>query len=78
MNQPAHDFYRATRVTLEGAWVRPRHNGYMAFQQSASDHVNECLRKRSGGERFAEGLNTLFEQSFRASLNRRKNTWRFH
>jgi multiple sugar transport system substrate-binding protein len=64
VNGPAHDFYKATRVTLEGAWVRPRHNGYMAFQQSASDHVNECLQNRSGGARFAQGLNSLFAQSF--------------
>jgi multiple sugar transport system substrate-binding protein len=64
VNRPAHGFYKATRATLEGAWVRPRHNGYMAFQQSGSDHINDCLQKRSGGAQFANGLNSLYAQSF--------------
>src|SRR5690606_32385312 len=34
VNMSVLDFYRATRATLEGAWVRPRHDGYMAFQQA--------------------------------------------
>lgn len=64
VNRPVHDFYRATRRTLEGAWVRPRHAGYMDFQQSASEHVNDCLKDRSVAQRFADGLNTLFQDSF--------------
>ena len=64
VNRPVHDFYRSTRRTLEGAWVRPRHAGYMDFQQSASGHVNDCLKNRSGARRFADGLNTLFQHSF--------------
>ena len=36
VNRAAADFYRATRQTLEGAWVRPRHDGYMHFQHAAS------------------------------------------
>lgn len=63
-NLPVHDFYKATRRTLEGAWVRPRHDGYMAFQQAASEHVNECLKNRRGVREFAGGLNVLFERSF--------------
>ncbi|MCU0789578.1 MAG: extracellular solute-binding protein, partial [Nitratireductor sp.] len=64
VNRPVHDFYRATRRTLEGAWVRPRHDGYMAFQQAGSDHVNACLKNRRGAREFAQGLNALFERSF--------------
>ncbi|RCW24150.1 hypothetical protein DFR48_106273 [Ciceribacter lividus] len=35
--------YRATRRTLEGAWLRPRHNGYMPFREQASRIVNDAV-----------------------------------
>jgi len=36
MNAAWSGFYRATARTLEAAWVRPRHRGYIAFQTEAS------------------------------------------
>jgi len=63
VNAPVLDFYRATRATLEGAWVRPRHDGYMPFQQAAADGVNEALQARWSGTRLARHLNTLFRDS---------------
>jgi len=65
VNMSVHDFYRATRRTLEGAWVRPRHDGYMAFQQAASELVNDCLKNRRSPAQLAAGLNSLFAESFR-------------
>lgn len=64
VNSATGDFYRATRATLEGAWVRPRHDGYMAFQQRAADRINLGLRERHSGRRVADDLNMLFRQSF--------------
>ena len=64
VNAATHGFYRNTRATLEGAWVRPRHNGYMAFQQSASDHLNNCLQNKRPLKEFVDGLNSLFAASF--------------
>ncbi len=64
VNVATHGFYRNTRVTLDGAWVRPRHNGYMAFQQSASDYLNNCLSNRRPVKEFVDGLNSLFAASF--------------
>ncbi len=64
VNVATHDFYRNTRATLEGAWVRPRHNGYMHFQQAASDHLNNCLSDRRPLKDFVDGLNSLFAASF--------------
>jgi multiple sugar transport system substrate-binding protein len=66
VNAATSDFYRDTRATLETAWVRPRHDGYMAFQQQASDRINAGL---TGGERAAtvvDDLNRLFRGSFKA------------
>lgn len=64
VNVATHDFYRATRKTLEGAWVRPRHDGYMGFQQAASDRINEGLAGRHAAGAVVEDLNRLFRKSF--------------
>ena len=61
---PTGDFYRATRATLEGAWVRPRHDGYMAFQQQASDRINEGLTGRQDAGQVVADINRLFRESF--------------
>jgi multiple sugar transport system substrate-binding protein len=37
-------FFRNTRRTLDTAWLRPRHDGYMAFQDRAGHIVHACLR----------------------------------
>lgn len=65
VNEATHDFYRATRATLEGAWLRPRHDGYMTFQQAGSDRLNEGLRSRERPRLVVEELNRLFLASFR-------------
>ncbi|TCQ06051.1 carbohydrate ABC transporter substrate-binding protein (CUT1 family) [Rhizobium sp. PP-F2F-G36] len=65
VNAATADFYRATRATLEAAWVRPRHDGYMPFQQAASDRINRgLLGKRPPAEVVAD-LNRLFRESFK-------------
>lgn len=65
VNAATHDFYRATRATLEAAWLRPRHDGYMAFQQAGSDRLNEGLKRGERPSLVAEELNRLFCESFR-------------
>ncbi len=64
VNAATNDFYRATRRTLEGAWVRPRHDGYMGFQQAASDRINEGLAARQAADAVVDDLNRLFRESF--------------
>lgn len=43
VNEPVGDFYRGTLDTLERAWVRPRHAGYVTFQTEAAEVVREAL-----------------------------------
>ncbi|MBB4566600.1 multiple sugar transport system substrate-binding protein [Rhizobium leucaenae] len=64
VNAPALDFYRNTRATLEGSYVRPRHNGYMAFQSEASDIINNGLRTAERHTVLIDKLNRRFAQSF--------------
>ncbi|MFJ4223487.1 extracellular solute-binding protein [Microbacterium sp. NPDC089695] len=40
----SEDFFRGTRATLDGAWVRPRVPGYIAFQDTTSPWVTQMLR----------------------------------
>jgi multiple sugar transport system substrate-binding protein len=60
----ANDFYRRTRSTLEGAWVRPRHKGYMAFQDAASNRLNGGLLGKEPAETILAALEALFQESF--------------
>lgn len=64
VNDATADFYRNTRATLDAAWLRPRHKGYIGFQQWASDRLTLALASR---ERAADVIAEL-NQAFRASL----------
>lgn len=65
VNRPTHGFYIKTRATLEGAWVRPRHDGYMAFQDNAATVLIEALRGNADAAKIVDELNRLFAASFR-------------
>jgi multiple sugar transport system substrate-binding protein len=43
VNRAAGDFYRDTLATVEEAWVRPRHNHYIAFQTAGSAILRETI-----------------------------------
>lgn len=64
VNAPVGNFYTATRATLEGAWVRPRHDGYMPFQHWAADRLNQGLRAGQESDVVLDDLDRAFAQSF--------------
>lgn len=64
VNASTSDFYRGTRATLESAWVRPRHNGYMPFQQGASERLNDGILGKHRAAEVVADLNRLFASSF--------------
>lgn len=59
-NDASLDFYRNTRATLEGAWVRPRHAGCMDFQHHASLRLNEALAAGEPATGLIAALNRLY------------------
>ena len=63
VNAPVHDFYRDTRKTLEGSWLRPRHNGYMGFQDAAANRLNAGLLSDEAPEVTVAALNALYRES---------------
>lgn len=64
VNKASGDFYRATRATLEGGWLRPRHDGYMRFQTAAAARLNEGLREGEAAGAILAALDRLFRESF--------------
>ncbi|MFC3321727.1 extracellular solute-binding protein [Mesorhizobium cantuariense] len=69
VNEATGNFYRDTRATLEGAWVRPRHDGYMAFQQAASDRILSGMTSRHKAAEVVADLNRLFRESSPAQVS---------
>jgi multiple sugar transport system substrate-binding protein len=64
VNAPVFGFYTNTRATLEGSWVRPRHDGYMRFQQSGSQRLITALRNNEPADTTIAAINQLFCDSF--------------
>lgn len=64
VNAPVDGFYRDTRATLEGGWLRPRHDGYMAFQDAASRRLNVGLLGKEDAASIVAALNALFKEGF--------------
>lgn len=62
VNAATGNFYRDTRATLEGAWVRPRHDGYMAYQQAASDRLISGMTSGHRAGQVVADLNRLFRE----------------
>ena len=64
VNAATHDFYTGTRLTLERAYVRPRHHGYMAFQDAASQRITAGLQGREAPAAILADLERLYAGSF--------------
>ena len=64
VNALVDGFYANTRATHDRAWVRPRHNGYMTFQERGSARLMAGLKAREAAEPVIADLNALFAASF--------------
>jgi multiple sugar transport system substrate-binding protein len=64
VNASVLDAYYNTRLTHETAWLRPRHDGYMRFQEEGSEIVADALRGRMQPETAVARLNEQFRASF--------------
>jgi multiple sugar transport system substrate-binding protein len=63
VNALAGSFYENTLETIESAYVRPRYDGYIAFQTDASDIVRRGLDERSPHRVVLERLQTRYARS---------------
>ncbi len=64
-NAASRDFFRNTRETLETAYLRPRHDGYMGFQERGGDLVHACLRGEATVAATVDRLQSAWEDSLK-------------
>ncbi len=64
VNDPVLNAYNNTRLTHEAAWLRPRHKGYMEFQQTGSEIINAALTGKLEMPSAIAALNREFAASF--------------
>jgi multiple sugar transport system substrate-binding protein len=64
-NRLTGGFFRNTRRTLESAWVRPRYDGYMQFQDQGGDIVHAGLRGEATEEQTLDALDVAYLESRR-------------
>lgn len=75
VNRHWGDFYRDTLATAEAALLRPRFDGYIAFQTAAADHIRAALKRREDPATTLSVLRTLWRgarQAARGHLDDRK------
>ena len=56
-------FYQNTLDTLRHSTIRPRHDGYIAFQSRASAHLRQAIASGTAAEHVARDLTEMFERS---------------
>ncbi|WP_328394484.1 extracellular solute-binding protein [Nocardia sp. NBC_00416] len=74
VNGDTRDFYRATRATIDDAWIRPRHAGAVAFQTAGAEAVRACLFDHHNIRRLAREVNESFEISSRCAATPRNES----
>ncbi|WP_142846295.1 extracellular solute-binding protein [Telmatospirillum sp. J64-1] len=60
VNRAWGNFYRNTTATLEAAYVRPRFDGYIAFQTKASALLREAIAENRSAAAAVEDLAVLY------------------
>jgi multiple sugar transport system substrate-binding protein len=63
LNDDTHDFFRGTLATLDKSYVRPRFDGYIAFQQAAGELVAAEINPNASSGSTIDRLNQLFAQA---------------
>jgi multiple sugar transport system substrate-binding protein len=62
LNHHCRDFFRGTMAALERAYVRPRYDGYISFQDKGGILLYEFLQKEDDARRLIDELQQLYEQ----------------
>lgn len=63
-NQLTHNFFLNTLKTLDNAYLRPRHNGYLGFQEPACDLIHKVMENKGDLKDLAKKLNEMYVSSY--------------
>ena len=71
VNAAASGFFSATLGALDAALLRPRHNGFLAFQETAGNLVHAHLRDGGDPDRVLAAVDDAYTDSLREPAGRR-------
>ena len=63
VNRASNNFFLDTLTTLDNAFLRPRYNGYIRFQDAACRILHEFLYGRTGAEKTLDQLDIAYRDS---------------
>ena len=63
VNQHCNSFFQNTLPALDRAFVRPRYNGYLHFQDLAGDPIQRYLKQGGEARRVLETINSVYRES---------------
>jgi len=63
VNESCSDFFRATRSTMDNAWVRPRHPGFVEAHIRIGQEINSFLRNPKRPQETVAEINRWYAQS---------------
>lgn len=66
VNRQANDFFARTLATVDAAWLRPRHPGYILFQDAGSAIVREGVLAGRPAETILSALDRRWQESLQA------------
>ncbi len=69
INRASHNFFRNTLSTLDEAWLRPRWNGYLEFQDTAAVIVHQYVWGGGQARDAVFRLNEIAEQSMKIYMS---------
>jgi len=68
VNRASHDFFRSTLSTLDQAYLRPRYDGYLHFQDHAAPVVQGYLRDAGDPRQILRQLDRIYVESRKGKL----------
>lgn len=69
INRLTHHYFKNTLPALQRAFLRPRYDGHMYFQDHAGDVVRDYLMKGGDEKSVLEALNALYLKSLNNSIS---------
>ncbi|MDA4133499.1 MAG: extracellular solute-binding protein, partial [Thaumarchaeota archaeon] len=61
VNGQAHNFFRRTKATMDGSYMRPRYAGYVGLQTRLGEIVHRCLVSGEDPRKTYDEMNSAFQ-----------------
>jgi multiple sugar transport system substrate-binding protein len=72
VNAASSDFFRDTLAAVDTAFLRPRHDGFLGFQDAAGDAIHRHLREPGDPDGVLAALDAAYRDSLAIPVMRRR------